>query len=45
MSSSKDIERLINDSILANIEMRTDVMSIDDALKLGNGAFRREVWR
>jgi alanyl-tRNA synthetase len=31
----KDIERLINDSILANIEMRTDVMSIDDALKTG----------
>jgi alanyl-tRNA synthetase len=29
----KDIERMINDSILANIEMRTDVMSIDDALK------------
>ena len=31
----KEIERLINEAILANIEMRTDVMSIDDALSTG----------
>jgi alanyl-tRNA synthetase len=31
----KDIEHLVNDAILANTEMRTDVMSIDDALKTG----------
>jgi alanyl-tRNA synthetase len=31
----KDIERLVNEAILANDEMRTDVMSIDEALKTG----------
>jgi alanyl-tRNA synthetase len=31
----KEIERLVNEAILANDEMRTDVMSIDDALKTG----------
>jgi alanyl-tRNA synthetase len=31
----KDIERLVNENILANAEMRTDVMSIDEALKTG----------
>jgi alanyl-tRNA synthetase len=31
----KDIERLVNESILTNSEMRTDVMSIDEALKTG----------
>ena len=31
----KDIERIVNEAILANKEMRTDVMSIDDALKTG----------
>ncbi|HYP05266.1 MAG TPA: alanine--tRNA ligase [Bryobacteraceae bacterium] len=31
----KDIERLVNEQILANAEMRTDVMSIDEALKTG----------
>ena len=31
----KDIERLVNDAILANNEMRTDVLSIDEALKTG----------
>src|SRR5205085_12591300 len=31
----KEIERLVNEAILANNEMRTDVMSIDEALKTG----------
>ncbi len=31
----KEIERQVNEAILANEEMRTDVMSIDDALKTG----------
>jgi alanyl-tRNA synthetase len=31
----KDIERQVNEQILANSEMRTDVLSIDEALKTG----------
>jgi alanyl-tRNA synthetase len=31
----KEIERLVSDAILRNDEVRTDVMSIDDALKTG----------
>jgi alanyl-tRNA synthetase len=31
----KEIERLVNEQILANAEMRTNVMSIDEALKTG----------
>ena len=31
----KDIERLVSEAILRNEEVRTDVMSIDDALKTG----------
>jgi alanyl-tRNA synthetase len=31
----KDIERLVNENILSNQEIRTDVMSIDEALKTG----------